>query len=98
VAEMDGDRMSREEIEALREGATPFWYGGSGQTIVSFSVQPDGMCVSLTCFSEPGESQMSTVVPWGEFAAIAADVPLMVASGDVSQVAGKSVHCGPVED
>ncbi|RAS62956.1 hypothetical protein C8D87_107104 [Lentzea atacamensis] len=96
MTEKNSDRLSRAEIEALRDGATPFWYGGSAQTIVSFLAGPDGMCITLTCFGEPGEPEMSTVVPWKEFGTIAADVPLMLASGEASVASGRSVHCRSV--
>ncbi|MFT7837581.1 hypothetical protein Q5530_15685 [Saccharothrix sp. BKS2] len=86
--------MSREEIDALREGATPFWYGGDRQTIVSFSAWPDGIRLTLTCFATPDEPQMSTVIPWGEFDKIAADMPKMVASGVASRAANRSIHVG----
>jgi hypothetical protein len=93
VTDMNSGRLSREEIEALREGGTPFWYGGSAQTIVSFLAQPDGMSITLTCFGESGVPEMSTVVPWKEFGTIAADVPLMLASGEASVAAGRPVYC-----
>ena len=84
--------MSREEARALTQDATPFWYGGDRQTIVSFTVRPEGLDLSLTCFAT--DEQSSTVIRWKEFAEIVADIPLMAASAAASREAGRPVHIG----
>jgi len=84
--------MSREEMRALTEDATPFWYGGDRQTIVAFTVRPEGLDLSLTCFAT--DEQSSTVIQWSEFAEIVADIPLIVASAEASREAGRPVHIG----
>ena len=86
--------MSRAEMRALTEDATPFWYGGDRQTIVAFTVRPEGLDLSLTCFAT--DEQSSTLIEWSEFAEIVADVALMVASAEASREAGRSVHIGRV--
>ncbi|WP_157621600.1 hypothetical protein [Saccharothrix sp. NRRL B-16348] len=86
----DKHEMTRDEIRALSEDATPFWYGDDRQTIVALTVRPEGVEVSLTCFAT--DEQLSTVVEWKEFDNIAADVPSVVASGALSRKEGRPIH------
>lgn len=88
----DLESMTRAELRAALESATPFWYGGDRQTIVSFCARPEGLILQVDRFEIGAEEQFRVVIEWDEFDTIAADMPKIVASGWASRAAGRPVH------
>ncbi|MFD7653373.1 hypothetical protein ACFV4N_05275 [Actinosynnema sp. NPDC059797] len=89
---LEKDAMTSAEAREVVENSTPFWYGGDPQTIIAFTVHPEGVSLSLTCFAT--DEQMCTLITWGEMDVIAADVPRIVASGTASREAGRPIYVG----
>lgn len=92
--EKDLESMTRAELRAAVDSATPYWYGGDRQTIVSFFASPEGLILQLDRFEGGAEEQFRVVIAWDEFDKIAADVPEIVLSGVASRAAGRPVHVG----